>query len=1041
VLLLGAYLLSGCGGSGSSGGGGNPPPSVDFSLSVPANASVQQGSSTMVTLGVTGLNGFSSRVSITISGMPTGVTATPSQFTLTPGGQQSVMLAASSSAAVGTPTLMVAGSSGLLQHSSPIALKVMSSEGSPPADTARVRYIQTDTQWDTGWLFYSPQDLILYDSNTKRFFLSDTSLNQVVVIDATTESKIASIPVPGAFVGDESLDHSTIYLGTQMGDIFEIDPVAMKVKARIPAVQIGPSGFPTYEVRTLADGTFALAGQEGGLPPIDGFSAIGIWNPKTNSLSIAGSAGVQNGCALQSYIIGFGVTADRSKILLLSGVTGETLCSYNPVSNAQVVVDTNPPGAQAGQILVPPDGKEILVGFGTYVVVYDAASLLQTDRFQVGGGTSLYRYMLSADGNTLYGMNQSAGFGVAYNWRTHAQLGWIPSFHVYDTITTTGPTPMAVDETGLLACAIGHGVALLDGSAVQAQAPGTTFGFGYNNVVQPSFGPVQGGTQAVLTGFQSNNVQNVSFGGQTAPVVSTGSSGITVTVPAGIPGPVDVSASLTDGSYWFFPKDYSYGPSIVEIRPEATTADGGGSGTIYGYGFGSPMAAGQDTGLRVSVGDQPATITQYLPQPYSQATPYYPFPLESFQYTLPVGTAGSQADVTVSNAEGSTTAPKAIQYLPSVQQYPLAGAILVQGIYDPGRDVYYFTDQTQVRVFSRTNSQWLPSISMPFGAQRLWGISLSPNGSKLAVSDAVSNQIYTLNPDSPATVNTFSLPNTGFDMGEDPCGLAITDSGVVYFATFALQYTGNWAFHKLDTSIGKVTDFQNVQDGAYGGDAYIRVLLSQDNSRVFFNMAGVIFSIDTATDTFFFNPTFLGYDYELALSSNQTWMSAGEYLMDTNLNPESYVVYVDRDVWNQSFVYGEKISADGNLLFSPLLNAIDVIDGRQGGLLDRIALPFTLSANYDALVDDGKDNVLVAITGQNGDGIAVIDLTSLAEPIPSSAAATSRPALLPMAQWTSKPTAKKLEVAAPNALGQTIGHGPLRPQHISNSLALRLHGR
>jgi hypothetical protein len=41
-----------------------------------------------------------------------------------------------------------------------------------------------------------------------------------------------------------------------------------------------------------------------------------------------------------------------------------------------------------------------------------------------------------------------------------------------------------------------------------------------------------------------------------------------------------------------------------------------------------------------------------------------------------------------------------------------------------------------------------------------------------------------------------------------------------------------------------------------------------------------------------------------------------------------------------------------------------------------------LSQNYDALVSDGKDNVLIAITGQNGTGIAVVDLSSLSEPLP-----------------------------------------------------------
>jgi hypothetical protein len=127
--------------------------------------------------------------------------------------------------------------------------------------------------------------------------------------------------------------------------------------------------------------------------------------------------------------------------------------------------------------------------------------------------------------------------------------------------------------------------------------------------------------------------------------------------------------------------------------------------------------------------------------------------------------------------------------------------------------------------------------------------------------------------------------------GENPCGLAITGSGIVYYAAFSTGFTGTWAFHKLNSSNGKVTDCQELQDGNYGGDAFIRMYLSSDNTRVFPNMSGVVFSIDTATDTFFFNPILqFGADYELTLSSNQTWTSSAEYLLDTNLNPESYVV-------------------------------------------------------------------------------------------------------------------------------------------------------
>jgi hypothetical protein len=187
-----------------------------------------------------------------------------------------------------------------------------------------------------------------------------------------------------------------------------------------------------------------------------------------------------------------------------------------------------------------------------------------------------------------------------------------------------------------------------------------------------------------------------------------------------------------------------------------------------------------------------------------------------------------------------------------------------------------------------------------------------------------------------------------------------------------------------------VTDYQDFRDVGTA-DPYIRVLLTSDNSRLFICIAGYVSFLDTATDTVVTNTISPEGDYELTLSSKGTWMSAAEYLMDTNLNPQSYLALNEREIWNQLAVYGEKISPDGNLLFAPLTNAIDVYDGRMGLFRRRVALPFALCPNYDALVSDGQDNVLVAITGQNGDGIAVIDLSSLPEPLPlpySSAAAT-----------------------------------------------------
>ena len=960
---------------------------------------VQQGSSSPIFIGVTPIDGLTAQVSIMISGIPTGLTASPSSFILSPGAQQQVDISAATNASETTTTLTVTGSVvGSTQHSASLSVKVTANNGGSAdvSAAARVKYLQTDTQWDTGFLTYFPQRLILFDPGTKRFFLSDPSLNRVVVIDAQTEKKIAEIPVPGAFAGDETPDNKSIYLGTQVGDVYAIDPVNMTVKQRYPAIQIGPDGFDAYEVRLLADGRLVLLGGQGGIPSVDGYSTVAVWNPGTNDFvqfgedinSTTTSPGIQPLCGtfFGLHIGEFAVTADRTQILISSADSDGTLCMFNPGTGAYLLHQAN----DTKPIMTPSDGKEIIAASSNQVTVMDSTTLQQIDQFQIGGNTDEFNYVLSQDGNTLYAAYTIPSFasgGMAVNWRTHKTLGWFFDYDIYDNPFASDPVPMAIDGTGLITCAIGHGVAFLDGSALFPQAPVRGFAFEYANIAQPSFGPVGGGTQVTLSGVQLTNVADVLLGSNPATVVSTGTSGVMANAPAGSPGPTDVSMFTTDNSFLFLPQDYSYGPSIVDVTPSASTADGGASGTIYGYGFGSASYNGaQDSALQLTVGGQHATITGYLSQPYSQTVPWYPLPLEAIEFTVPPGSEGASSAVTVSDSAGSTSTPGAVQYVPAVQQFSLTNAQLVQGIYDPYRDVYYFSDQTKVEVFSKTMGKWLTPIAMPAGASRLWGLSLSPSGSKLAVSDAGANQIYVLNPAAPSAVSAFTLPNTGFDQDNEPCGLAISDSGIIYYASFSTQISGNYALHKLNTSNGVVTDYTFLQNGDLGGDAFTRVFISGDNSRVYANVGGATLAIDTATDMYAFNPAMIGSDYELTLSSNQTWMSATEYTMDTDLNLQSYVVYVDRDTWNLSAVYGEKLSPDGNLLFSPLANAIDVIDGHAGNFLERVALPVPLSPNYDALVSDGKDNILLAITGNTGNGIAVIDLSSIAEPLSAQVA-------------------------------------------------------
>lgn len=327
-----------------------------------------------------------------------------------------------------------------------------------------------------------------------------------------------------------------------------------------------------------------------------------------------------------------------------------------------------------------------------------------------------------------------------------------------------------------------------------------------------------------------------------------------------------------------------------------------------------------------------------------------------------------------------------------MQQFPLLGAVLAQGIYDPTRSLYYFTDASEIRVFSRTEGEWLAPIPVPAAptgtSHRLLGIALSVDGTKLAVSDAGTAEIYLINPASPSSAQSFPVvtyvggsPDKLQGVTTDPEGVAVSNAGNIYFAATNEGVDGTDGFFKLNTNTGAVTDYDI---DSYGSDLY-RVAITADNSKVFFNDDGQVFSVNTATDGVteaIDDPGCCYGDYELTLSSGQSTMEANGYLYDTNLNAESYLVLNDREALNISYVYGAKFSPDGSLLFQPSTNGIDVFDGRLGTLRTRISLPVALSPNYDALVSNGTDNVLVAITGQTGSGIAIVDLSSLPEPAP-----------------------------------------------------------
>lgn len=983
ALLLLLELLA-CGGGGSSTQN-QAPPSPDFRLAVsPGSQSLNAGSTVSVSLSATALNGFSSQIIVQITGVPADVSVSATSITVSPGTPQQVTFSAAANAANSTASVSFTGTSGSLTHAATLGLTVSGISNGVPV---RTRYVRTDATTEYfGWI---NQHWMIYHAATGRYFVTDPSSNQIIVMDATTKTVLATIGVPGAFGMDDTPDHSTFYVGTLIGDVYTIDPVAMSATKRYIASEIGPYGFSALSTLVMADGRLALLGEQGGIPSVDGSTTIAVWNTADNSITIYGGFGNQQALALpcgifMGNIAGFARTADRTQILLGSIDSDGTLCRVDESTGQGVY--TSAASFQLNNLLTSPDGKYIIEPSSIGATLYDAKTLSTVASINMSGGSGFIA-TVSPDSKTLFVLGDTIVY--AYSLETYQQVGWVPNIDVQLTSgglgagPATSPYLLATDGTGLFAGPMEEGVGFIDLSNLHTGPVGTQFTNGY---LAPSAGPTSGGTPTKWSDPNSvGTLKSIYFGSAQASGISVSSGYINATTPTGKAGPADVYAFTNDGGMQLLPEAFSYGPTILEVTPNMATSEGGGTGYIYGYGF-SPFNSNTiPSDLKVMVAGVAAQLTAFAANAYELLAP--PFPLQSVAYTIPPGASGSAFDVVVSTSEGSATAPGALSYLPSIQQFPLKTSVLAQGIYDPHTNLYYFTDTSQIQVFSPTQGKWLSPISIPAPkgtVQRLWGIALSQDGTKLAVSDANAGAIYVLDPASPTAVKTFIVGSTsGFTI--NPSGVAISDAGMVYYTVIVLgQGGGADQFFKLNTNTGAITDYHIDGPGLGTNDAYLRIAISSDNARVFFNEDGLVFSIDTATDTLF--PALDGFgccygNYELALSSNQTQLTATFYIYDSDLNGESYYALNDREILNITYVYGAKLSPDGRLLFQPSTNGIDVLDGQLGNLRTRISLPVALSPNYDALVENGTNNTLIAITG-TGDGIAIVDLTSISEPPP-----------------------------------------------------------
>ncbi len=213
--IVGAGLLclimTGCGGGSAGGGGGSPPPpppapSFTLSLSPSSVTLMQGGTEQTVQVSVTGQYGFTGSVSVTVSGLPAGVTVSPASLSITSGDAASFDLSASSTAEIAQQAVSVTGASGALTANAPLQLTVMGVAVPDPFHPIG------------GVLVHG-----FYDESRQLLFATNPGLNELDVISGVDFSIKARVPVPQPWGIDQMADGKTLVLGTAAQELVTVD--------------------------------------------------------------------------------------------------------------------------------------------------------------------------------------------------------------------------------------------------------------------------------------------------------------------------------------------------------------------------------------------------------------------------------------------------------------------------------------------------------------------------------------------------------------------------------------------------------------------------------------------------------------------------------------------------------------------------------------------------------------------------------------------------------------------------------------------------
>jgi len=127
-ILVALLTLAGC---------GSPPDSFTIAAAPASVVLANYGPAQALTITVTAVNGFKNPVNVAITGLPSGVKASPASLTMLPGTLQQVMLSSQTAAVVTTPNVQITGTSGTLTEANTASIQVTEAQTTAALNNAQ----------------------------------------------------------------------------------------------------------------------------------------------------------------------------------------------------------------------------------------------------------------------------------------------------------------------------------------------------------------------------------------------------------------------------------------------------------------------------------------------------------------------------------------------------------------------------------------------------------------------------------------------------------------------------------------------------------------------------------------------------------------------------------------------------------------------------------------------------------------------------------------------------------------------------------------